>query len=363
MSSAIEAIGGVGRADPLQRLTQSLMLDVMSQALQQTSNALQGLANLLGGNLQNAANQLNGGGQPDDDLGLDSRPAGIDGASLLQGQGHNPMQGMQGLLQMLVPLLQMLEQLLKQGGQGEGESPMQGSPGSQGLGHNLDSLPGPAPAEAGLPQGGGGGGGAGGGGGPGGVPGAQGVSPAAGPQGPAAPGPAASAAPPAAPAAAPTAPSPSASGAGSVTPVAPPPSFGGPDLSPQEVAKTYQSEIERASKASGIPPGALAGMIWQESKGKADTPGGGLMQLGDNEFQKYGGGNINNPADNIMAGAMYMKDLVRQFGDVPTAMRAYNSGPNGVDRSNLHATPAGTGDPTYVDKVMGAGEASGLPTS
>ncbi len=361
MSSAIEAIGGVGRADPLQRLTQSLMLDVMSQALQQTSNALQGLANLLGGNLQNASNQLQGGGgEPDDGLGLDGGPSGIDGASPMQGNGSNPMQSMQGLLQMLVPLLQMLEQLLKQGsGQGEGESPMQGSPDSQNLGQALDNLPGQAPAEAGLPHQGGGGGG-----GTGGAPQAPGVSPAAGPQGPAAAAPAAPAAAPTPPSPAPSpAPSPSASGASSVTPVAPPPSSGGPDLSPQEVAKTYKTEIERASQASGIPPGALAGMIWQESKGKADTPGGGLMQLGDNEFQKYGGGNINNPADNIMAGAMYMKDLVRQFGDVPTAMRAYNSGPNGVDRGNLHATPAGTGDPTYVDKVMGAGEASGLPTS
>ena len=34
------------------------------------------------------------------------------------------------------------------------------------------------------------------------------------------------------------------------------------------------------------------------------------------------------------------------------ALRAYNSGENGVDPNNLHALPAGTGDPAYVDKVM-----------
>jgi len=116
-----------------------------------------------------------------------------------------------------------------------------------------------------------------------------------------------------------------------------------------------------ASEKTGIPPSILAGMIWQESKGKADTPGGGLMQLGPNEFEKYGGGDIYNPADNIMAGARYMQDLLQQFGgDIKLALRAYNSGPNGVDRSNPNATPAGTGDATYVEKVIQAAGESGL---
>ncbi|AJK47179.1 lytic transglycosylase domain-containing protein [Burkholderia plantarii] len=143
-----------------------------------------------------------------------------------------------------------------------------------------------------------------------------------------------------------------------------PPATSGGDMTPQQVASKYNSEIMSASQATGVPPGILAGQIWQESKGVADTPGGGLMQLGPDEFQKYGGGDISNPADNIRAGANYMKDLAAQFGgNMDAALRAYNSGPNGVDLGNLNSTPAGTGDPTYVQKVTQAAQESGLATT
>ncbi|WP_414451404.1 lytic transglycosylase domain-containing protein [Burkholderia sp. 22PA0099] len=142
------------------------------------------------------------------------------------------------------------------------------------------------------------------------------------------------------------------------------PAASGGDMTPQQVASQYKNEIASASQATGVPPGIIAGQIWQESKGIANTPGGGLMQLGPNEFQKYGGGDISNPADNIRAGAAYMKDLSTQFGgNMGAALRAYNSGPNGVDLANLNSTPAGTGDPTYVQKVMQAAQQSGLATA
>ncbi|WP_133648128.1 lytic transglycosylase domain-containing protein [Paraburkholderia flava] len=138
----------------------------------------------------------------------------------------------------------------------------------------------------------------------------------------------------------------------------------GTDLTPAQVASKYSTQIAAASQATGVPPGILAGQIWQESKGIASTPGGGLMQLGPNEFQQYGGGNISDPGDNIMAGAKYMKALSTQFGgNMGAALRAYNSGPNGVDVNNLNSTPAGTGDPTYITKVMQAAQQSGLSTT
>ncbi|WP_186091608.1 lytic transglycosylase domain-containing protein [Burkholderia gladioli] len=142
------------------------------------------------------------------------------------------------------------------------------------------------------------------------------------------------------------------------------PDASGGDMTPQQVASKYKDEIMSASQSTGVPPGIIAGQIWQESKGIANTPGGGLMQLGPNEFQQYGGGDISNPADNIRAGANYMKDLANRFGgNMGAALRAYNSGPNGVDLSDLNATPAGTGDPTYVQKVMQAAQQSGLATA
>ena len=152
--------------------------------------------------------------------------------------------------------------------------------------------------------------------------------------------------------------------AAAAAPVQPTASASGGDLSPREVASQFGNEIAAASKATGVPPGILAGQIWQESKGKPDTPGGGLMQLGDHEFQQYGGGDIANARDNIAAGAKYMQALSGQFGgNVGAALRAYNSGPNGVDTQDLNATPAGTGDPAYVQKVMQAAQESGLSTT
>lgn len=138
---------------------------------------------------------------------------------------------------------------------------------------------------------------------------------------------------------------------------------------PPASLKTFQPEIEKASAASGVPASVLGAMIWQESRGNLQalsTNGGngltdtGLMQVNPNTYKelqtKYpelqGRDNLSDPETNILAGAFYMKDMIAQFGDIPTALRAYNSGPNGVDRNNLNALPAGTGDATYVDKVL-----------
>lgn len=133
--------------------------------------------------------------------------------------------------------------------------------------------------------------------------------------------------------------------------------------------QAFQKEINNASSASGVPANVLGAMIWQESRGNLQaltTNGGngltdtGLMQVNPNTYKELqakhpelqGMNDLSDPQTNIMAGAFFMRDLIDQFGDIPTALRAYNSGPNGVDRNNLNALPAGTGDATYVDKVL-----------
>jgi len=284
------------------------------------------------------------------------------------------MQSFGDLLSSIAPLLSAIAPLLQ--GQ-DGSGAMDGSPAGQSLG---DALPGP---DASSP-----------------LCGCAGGAPtgpsAGGPSGPSAAGPsgpsAAAYPPSAATPTAPTTPSaspdsstgastpaasanvpasattPNQAGATSATPAA---STAAPtdafkwgstvDPTPQQVAQKYHNEIARASNATGIDPKILAGMIWQESKGKPDTPGGGLMQIGDGEFQAHGGGNINNPADNIMAGAKYLKELSKPYGDnIKAGLRAYNSGPNGVDINNLNTTPTGTGKGEHIDKVLEAAEQSGL---
>ncbi|WP_224242416.1 lytic transglycosylase domain-containing protein [Hyalangium gracile] len=129
----------------------------------------------------------------------------------------------------------------------------------------------------------------------------------------------------------------------------------------------FKDAIEAAAAKTGVPAAMLAAQIWQESRGNlaaVSTNGGngltdtGLMQVNPNTFKELQarhpelqGKDLSDPVTNILAGACYMKDMKEQFGSWDLALRAYNSGPNGVDRSNPNAIPAGTGDATYVTKV------------
>lgn len=139
-----------------------------------------------------------------------------------------------------------------------------------------------------------------------------------------------------------------------------------------ESLKPYETDIKNAADKTGVPAQVLAAQIWQESRGNlgASTVNGGngltdsgLMQLNSNTFADLKSKNPdllgasaspNNPADNIMAGALYMKEQSEAFGgNLGAALRAYNSGPNNVNVNDLSdISKAGTGDATYVSKVM-----------
>ena len=130
-----------------------------------------------------------------------------------------------------------------------------------------------------------------------------------------------------------------------------------------------RSIINAAARATGVPADLIAAVIYQESGGNVRihatrNPNGGsdsgLMQVNQSTAaelqQKYPDrfSGISGSAKNVMLGASYLRDMFDHFGkkNWGVALRAYNSGPDGVDPRDLHATPAGTGDPTYVDKVF-----------
>lgn len=138
--------------------------------------------------------------------------------------------------------------------------------------------------------------------------------------------------------------------------IAPPGGGDGHIASPE--LEDFAPFIEKAARETGMPAEILGGMLWQESRGNPDTPGGGLMQVGPAEFEAQKRahpdlirGDVTDPESNIMAAAFYLKSL---GGDdnLPLALRKYNSGPEGADPGNLRATPAGTGDPDYIDLVQ-----------
>ncbi|UQY44699.1 lytic transglycosylase domain-containing protein [Mixta hanseatica] len=147
---------------------------------------------------------------------------------------------------------------------------------------------------------------------------------------------------------------------------------GGSGLHLPEALKPYEGAIQNAAAKTGVPGEVLAAQIWQESRGSlgASTVNGGnglqdsgLMQVNSNTFADLQrknpdllgpNANANNPQDNIMAGALYMKEQLNDFGgNMGAALRAYNSGPLNVNVNNLNdISKTGTGDATYVDKVM-----------
>lgn len=131
----------------------------------------------------------------------------------------------------------------------------------------------------------------------------------------------------------------------------------------------FRGAIQDAADASGVPANVIAGMIWDESRGDiaALTVNGGngmgdtgLMQVNPETFKelqaKYpdllGGKELSDPTTNIMAGALYVKEQLADFGSLDLALRAYNSGPLNVNPQNVaDISKYGTGTATYVEKV------------
>ena len=133
--------------------------------------------------------------------------------------------------------------------------------------------------------------------------------------------------------------------------------------------ESLRGMINTASEKTGVPADLIAAVIYQESGGNINVdatgnPNGGsdsgLMQVNQytaNELQRkfperFCG--IGGSAKNIMLDDSYLRQMFDTMADHNwgITLRAYNSGPNGVDKNNLRARPAGTGDSTYVDKVF-----------
>jgi soluble lytic murein transglycosylase-like protein len=78
----------------------------------------------------------------------------------------------------------------------------------------------------------------------------------------------------------------------------------------------------------------------------------GLMQLMPATAQRYGVHNIMDPAENILGGVKYLRDLLQMFqGNLELAVAAYNAGENAVIRYGNRVPPyAETAH--YVPKVL-----------
>jgi soluble lytic murein transglycosylase-like protein len=99
----------------------------------------------------------------------------------------------------------------------------------------------------------------------------------------------------------------------------------------------FKAEIDAAAQKYGLDPALLRGLIRAESNfdPNAGSPAGaqGLCQLMPGTAAALGVTNVHDPAQNIDAGARFLRQQLDAFGgDVTKALAAYNAGPGAVRR-------------------------------
>ena len=116
----------------------------------------------------------------------------------------------------------------------------------------------------------------------------------------------------------------------------------------------YQQIVRGHARHYRLDPALLAAVIYQESKFRPDVRSKsgavGLMQLlpatakgiaihtGGSRFRIS---DLDDPEINVRYGAWYLRHLLDKYGDVPTALAAYNAGQDNVDhwRANGQGIP------------------------
>lgn len=136
---------------------------------------------------------------------------------------------------------------------------------------------------------------------------------------------------------------------------APPPAReapGGPNGS-----RRYADIVEHAAKRYGIEAALLHAVIAVESaydsRARSRRGAAGLMQLMPETARRYGVGDVFDPAENVRAGAQYLRDLLALFdNDLKLALAAYNAGEAAVIRHGRRIPPFRE-TAAYVPLVVG----------
>jgi hypothetical protein len=118
----------------------------------------------------------------------------------------------------------------------------------------------------------------------------------------------------------------------------------------------FGSVIYKEAKKNNIRPELVAAVVQAESRFKptarSDAGAIGLMQLVPRTGRWMGARDLTNPAQNIAAGAKYLKYLSERFdGNETKIIAAYNAGEGNVKRFN--GIPPFRETRSYVNKVQG----------
>ena len=119
----------------------------------------------------------------------------------------------------------------------------------------------------------------------------------------------------------------------------------------------YAHEIRRAAASCQLESALLHAVIAAESGYNPRALSGkgamGLMQLMPGTARRYGALDPYDPAQNIRAGALYLRDLLALFNnDMQLALAAYNAGENNVIKYGNRIPPFRETS-AYVPRVIG----------
>jgi len=136
------------------------------------------------------------------------------------------------------------------------------------------------------------------------------------------------------------------------------PAVGGPrtgECYPAVKGKSFAALFREAEARLGLPRGLVEAVARVESglNPRAVSPAGalGLMQLMPGTARVLGASDPFDPAQNVEAGARYLRHLLDRFGgNLRLALAAYNPGPGAVERHG--GVPPYAETRAYVDKVL-----------
>jgi hypothetical protein len=124
--------------------------------------------------------------------------------------------------------------------------------------------------------------------------------------------------------------------------------------SPVTIAGPFANLIHAAAQKHGLDENLIARVIAMESnfnpRAVSRRQALGLMQLLPQTAAHYSVADVFDPAQNIDAGAHYLKDLLTRYrGNLTLALAAYNAGPEMVERYG--GIPPFTETQNYVRQI------------